>query len=113
MTAPSRKRAWLLLGAVVIALAIGLSAIVVLTNAQARAGLPVGFAVARDSAAAFVRAVEALGDRIASVAWGALAIGLLFSLLNMALRLSLATVVYSRIAIPVRWQRRDMGPRWV
>ena len=86
MTAPSRKRAWLLLGAVVIALAIGLSAIVVLTNAQARAGLPVGFASARDSAAAFVRAVEALGDRIVSVAWGALAIGLLFSLLNMALR---------------------------
>ena len=32
------------------------------------------------------RALEALGDRIASVAWGALAIALVFSLANIALR---------------------------
>lgn len=83
---PSRRRGWLLLGATLIALAIGLGAIVVLTSDGARAGLPVGFAAARDSAAAFVRAVEALGERIASVAWGALAIGLLFSFANITLR---------------------------
>lgn len=82
----SRRRGWLLLGLTVVALAVGLAAIVVLTSAGARAGLPVGFAAARDSAAAFVRAVEALGDRIASVAWGALAIGLLFSFANIVLR---------------------------
>ena len=67
-------------------LAIGLIAIVVLTDPVTRAGLPVRFAAARDSAAAFARALEALGDRIAGVAWGALAVGLVFSLANIALR---------------------------
>ena len=69
-----------------VALAIGLVAIVVLTDPETRAGLPVRFASARDSVAAFARALEALGDRIAGVAWGALAIGLVFTLANIALR---------------------------
>lgn len=67
-------------------LAFGLLAIVVLTDDETRTGLPVRFAAARDSVAAFLRAIEALGDQIAGVAWGALLIGLLFASANIALR---------------------------
>ena len=67
-------------------LAAGLVAIVVLTDAETRAGLPVRFASAQDSVAAFLRAVEALGERIAGVGWVALVVGLAFGSANIALR---------------------------
>ncbi len=82
----ARLRAWLFVGFVAAALTAGLFAIVVLTGSEAREGLPVRFAAARDSVAAFVRALDALGERIVDVGWTALVIGLLFSLANIALR---------------------------
>ena len=82
----SRRRGWILLGVVSVLLAVGLAAIVVATDAETRAGLPVQFASAQDSVAAFLRAIEALGERIAAVGWISLLIGLVFASANIALR---------------------------
>ena len=103
--ARSRRRAWMLVLAVALALAAGLVALVVLIDPESRAGLPVRFAAARDSVAAFARALEALGERIADVDFVALGIGLLFSMANIALRSfawrNILRAAYP--ATPLRW----------